>query len=100
MEWDIVNYIDDPGSYSVTYSATPGGPYDPMFVITDDKFDNQHVQCSLDPGETYYFIVRTTTFAHAANENIVTSVWSPEVAMDTTGLPPGVLIREGFENQN
>jgi hypothetical protein len=100
MEWDVVDYTAAPGNYSVTYSSTPGGPYDPMFTITDDKFDNQHVECSLDPGETYYFIVRTTTIAHAANQNIVTSDWSPEVAMDTTGLPAGVLIRESFEDQN
>ncbi|MCP4166611.1 MAG: fibronectin type III domain-containing protein, partial [Chloroflexi bacterium] len=78
VTWTPVSYQADLGHYQVSYSNTSGAPY-PDTVNTIDKSASSITLSGLTQGANYYFIVKTTTLAHANNQNDVTSVASDEV---------------------
>ncbi|MCP4128454.1 MAG: hypothetical protein GY753_15540, partial [Gammaproteobacteria bacterium] len=75
VTWTPVSYQADPGHYQVSYVNTSGDPYTNT-VDTDNKSASSITVSGLTQGANYYFIVKTTTFAHANNQNDVTSVAS------------------------
>jgi len=72
VSWLPVTYTADAGFYNVYMSQTTGGPYT-LAGSTADKATTSLNVTGLTPGQSYYFVVRTVTNAHANNANIVES---------------------------
>ncbi|HLP47432.1 MAG TPA: fibronectin type III domain-containing protein [Candidatus Deferrimicrobium sp.] len=87
VNWSPILYTADTGGYSVYYGTNPGGPYT-YFGMTADKTISSLTVTGLQPGFTYYFVVKSRTNPHENNENIVESEFSPEVSVF---LPPLIL---------
>jgi len=79
VSWLPVAYTADPGLTNVYMSQTAGGPYT-LAGSTADKATTALNITGLTPAETYYFVVRTQTNAHADNTNIVESDASTEAS--------------------
>jgi Leucine-rich repeat (LRR) protein len=76
LNWDIVDYLSDPGNYFI-YVGTQSGVYSDTITI-NQKVINQH-DFTVEPGKTYYISIRTRTAANANNSNVVLSALSPEL---------------------
>ena len=83
--WTHIPYTADPGGYQVYYATAAGGPYS-YFGTADDKSEESLTVTGLTQGETYYFVVRTRTEAHANNSNTLLSPPSAEVSFGL-GVP-------------
>ncbi|MBE9548768.1 MAG: VCBS repeat-containing protein [Proteobacteria bacterium] len=89
VTWDSIEYTADPGGYRVWYGTAPGGPYK-NGGISANKSSTQHTVTGLNPGQLYYFIVKTETKSNGNNTNIVISDKSTEVF--SGDLPPDSLL--------
>jgi len=84
LSWSPIPYLGDSGGYEILYSKISGGPYT-LAAMTPDKTANQFKVTGLETGTTYYFTVRTVTYAHLSdNENIVIGEPSTEVSATTS----------------
>ena len=88
LSWTPIAYTSDPGTYQVLYGNASGGPYT-LYAETAGKATSSVTVTGLAPGTPYYFVVRSTTSAHANNQNKVLSESTPEVSI----LPPPVATR-------
>ena len=79
VSWLPIAYTADPGSYRIFSSVDPGGPYSAAGQTADKSASAAEVS-GLIPGETYYFVVRAHTDAHANNPNAVESEDSSEAS--------------------
>ena len=79
VSWLPIAYTSDAGSYRIFSSVDPGGPYS-FAGQTADKSAAAAEVSGLTPGETYYFVVRAHTDAHANNPNAVESEDSSEAS--------------------
>ena len=77
VSWLPIAYTADAGSYRILSSLDPGGPYSPAGQTANKTASSAEVS-GLTPGETYYFVVRAHTDAHAINPNAVESENSSE----------------------
>ncbi|MFC1839664.1 leucine-rich repeat domain-containing protein [Thermodesulfobacteriota bacterium] len=82
LQWTPVAYTTDPGSYIISYSTFPDGPYT-SFGTTENKLTTQMRITELELDTTYYFIVQTQTDPHTDNQNTVISEYSEEVSATT-----------------
>ena len=81
VAWTPILYTGDAGYYQVGISQISGGPY--TFGSknrTTSKSDSGLGIAGLAPGENY-IVVQTVTPANCNNRNTVTSVLSPEIAV-------------------
>ena len=87
VSWLPVTYTANAGYYKVLMSQTAGGPYT-LAGQTLDKVTSSLNVAGLTPGQRYYFVVRTSTNAHANNTNVVESGDSNEaMAVPSLTLP-------------
>lgn len=84
VSWTPIIYTADSGGYQVFYSISPGGPYT-LFGSTTDKSTFDIEVTGLNPGTTYFFVVKTRTDPHMQNQNTVDSENSQETTATTTG---------------
>jgi Leucine-rich repeat (LRR) protein len=84
VSWTPIIYTADSGGYQVFYSISPGGPYT-LFGSTKDKSTSDIEVTGLNPGTTYFFVVKTRTDPHMQNQNTVDSENSQETTATTTG---------------
>jgi hypothetical protein len=84
VSWTPIIYTADSGGYQVFYSTSSGGPYT-KFGTTIDKSASQMEVTGLNPGTTYFFVVKTRTDPHMQNQNTVDSENSQETTATTTG---------------
>jgi hypothetical protein len=84
VSWTPILYTADSGGYQVFYSTSSGGPYT-LLGSTMDKSASQMEVKGLDPGTTYFFVVKTRTDPHIQNQNAVDSENSQEATAKTTG---------------
>ena len=82
VSWTPIIYSDGYGGYEVYYSTTFGGPWT-YAGITADKAATSYEVTGLNPGTTYYFVVRTRTRNHSMNDNTVFSEYSEETSAVT-----------------
>jgi uncharacterized repeat protein (TIGR01451 family) len=83
VSYTPIEYDSDPGGYVVFYGKAPGGPY-PLSMTTANKEVAEAEVTGLDPGETYYFRVKTRTDPHPDNEkNTLFSEFTDEVSAET-----------------
>jgi len=75
LGWTPIVYTGDGGFYEVSYSTGLGGPWTVIYQ-TADKLTTGCAITGLDAGQSYYFRVRTQTFAHDVQQN---NVWSDYV---------------------
>ncbi|MCP4221656.1 MAG: hypothetical protein GY765_43930, partial [bacterium] len=78
ISWTPIPYTADEGKYYIFYSTTKGGPYE-YHGETATKYDSHYDAEGLTPGLTYYFVLKTRTFAHENNSNKITTDYSNEV---------------------
>ena len=90
LTWTPIAYISDPGGYQVFDSTTAGGPYNYADTIPS-KSTSTWTVTQLEPGTTYYFIMRSYTSRGVNNQNTVMSDPSAEVHATTTGTVPSPL---------
>jgi hypothetical protein len=79
-----IAYKGDSGGYRAYYSTNPAGPYT-SDGITVDKSASSWVVSGLEPGTTYYFVLRTVTNPHSYNQNTVMSDPSAQASASTLG---------------
>jgi Leucine-rich repeat (LRR) protein len=79
VSWLPIVYTGDTGYYAVYSSTTAGGSY-ALAGQTLNKTASSLSVSGLNPGQTYYFVVRTHTDAHSGNANAVDSAYSAEVS--------------------
>jgi PKD repeat protein len=84
LHWQPILYSWDPGGYEVLSAAVSGGPYD-LVATTADKDTPMFVLLGLQPGTTYFVVVRTVTEPHEGNQNRVVSESSVELVITTRG---------------
>jgi hypothetical protein len=87
VSWTAVTYASDSGGYNVYYSTTPGGPWSYSGAAADKSITSYDVT-GLNPGTTYFLVVKTVTNPHANNLNTVSSDYSEEVSAATNPLGP------------
>lgn len=85
--WTPISYTLDSGYYELSYSTTSGGPYT-LHGFTADKNAASYVADGLQPNITYYWVVRSHTPAHEAQQNDLWSAYSQEISATIT--PPSV----------
>ncbi len=78
LTWTPIAYTGDTGGYQVFVATASGGPYT-LSGTTADKTAGSWWVTGLDPGASYYFIVKSVTNPHADNRNSVVSDSSAEV---------------------
>ncbi|MCP4214521.1 MAG: choice-of-anchor D domain-containing protein [bacterium] len=82
LSWVPIAYTADSGCYSVFYSTSPGGPY----LLKETPYGKNTASCpitGLQPDTDYYFVIRTRSYPHGDNQNIVDSAYSEETAIRT-----------------
>jgi Leucine-rich repeat (LRR) protein len=84
VSWTPILYTADSGGYQVFYGTSSGGPYT-LLGSTIDKSASHMEVTGLDPGTTYFFVVKTRTDPHMQNQNTVDSKNSQEATATTTG---------------
>jgi Leucine-rich repeat (LRR) protein len=84
LSWTPIPYTGDGGYYEVGVATTPGGPYN-FHRHTASKLTQRFIAANLQPGTTYYFVVRTFTPSHGQQENALTS--GPGLEVTATTLP-------------
>jgi hypothetical protein len=95
LTWTPIHYTGDGGYYEIGYSEDQGGPY--SFVqVPGNKTASGGDVSALQPGTTYYFVVRTFTPAHGVQQNALTSSGSTEVSATTSYLVPNDDIEDAF----
>jgi Leucine-rich repeat (LRR) protein len=82
LTWTPIAYTGDGGYYEVRSSTTAGGPYT-VQGVTPNKSANSFTVTGLTPATTYFFVVRTYTPAHGAQQNNLWSGFSAEVSTAT-----------------
>jgi hypothetical protein len=82
ITWTPILFNSLAGRYRVYYSTKPGEPYS-EFGQTLDKDASHMTATGLLPGKTYYFVVRSQTDPHIANQNNIYSCYSQEVGATT-----------------
>lgn len=76
LSWTPIPYTSNNGGYEIYYATHPDGPYERRYVTTS-KLDSAYTFTNLSSDETYYFKLRTVTYAHANNPNSLTSAYTP-----------------------
>jgi Leucine-rich repeat (LRR) protein len=76
LSWTPIPYSSNVGGYEIYYAIHPDGPYERRYVTTS-KLDNAYTFTNLAINETYYFKLRTVTYAHANNPNTLYSDYTP-----------------------
>ncbi len=87
--WTPISYTQDAGFYEVSYAVTSGGPYT-IAGHTESKSDSTFNVINLDPGTTYYFVVRSFTAAHDEQQNELLSPPSAEASATTSEAPTAI----------
>jgi len=82
ISWTPIDYQGNSGGYRIYYSTTPGSDYI-LSGTTDDKTVDNFTVSGLEPGTTYYFVLKTVTDPHSSNQNTVVSDYSIEVVAIT-----------------
>ena len=72
VSWNQVSYIEDPGGYQVYYRKEGGSEYH-YGGMTPDKETTSIAVSNLEPGADYDFLVKTVTWNHGYNGNVLTS---------------------------
>lgn len=75
LNWVTIPYTLDGGYYEVSVSTSPTGTFT-VHGITADKTTNTYLVDGLQPDTVYYFLVRTFTPAHDAQQNDLWSSYS------------------------
>ena len=78
VSWVPITFVSYTGGYKVYMSVTSGSGYSLVGQTADKTVASLNV-ISLNPGQRYYFVVRTQTDANGVNTNIVESKDSAEV---------------------
>ncbi len=86
LSWTPIPYSGDGGYYEVSYSSNPGGPYT-VHGTTVGKTAIGYTVDGLNPGNLYYFVVKSYTPTHSYQQNELRSSYSQEISGDT--LPAG-----------
>jgi Leucine-rich repeat (LRR) protein len=76
LSWTPIPYTSNNGGYEIYYATHPDGPYERRYVTTS-KLDSSYTFTNLLINETYYFKLRTVTYAHINNPNTLTSDYTP-----------------------
>jgi hypothetical protein len=79
VSWTYALYSN---GYHVSYSTSPGGPYEHCGTWTSGP--PELLVSGLSPGTTYYFIVQNFMNPNGINKNIVTSAYSAEASATTS----------------
>jgi hypothetical protein len=88
LTWDPIKYTSGTGGYMIYYSTTPGGPRVYAGLTSGKAAFNYEVK-GLQPGTTYYFVLRTRTEPSVNNINLLTSDPGQEVSAATFPVSPG-----------
>ncbi len=91
VSWTPISYTADPGGYRVYYSAASGQNYTEFGITTNKSISKMDVT-GLNPGTTYYFVVKTRTDPHANNQNTVVSNYSREITITGPSTPPEITL--------
>jgi len=94
LTWDRPRYLFDEGGYEVSISTSAAGPASRV-VTTADKTFSSIIIDGLNPLTTYFFTVRTVTYPHDPQKNLLSSDPSPVVSATTTvgtPTPPQVVV--------
>ncbi|HVT02174.1 MAG TPA: fibronectin type III domain-containing protein [Thermoanaerobaculia bacterium] len=87
LTWDRPRYLFDEGGYEVSISTNAAGPASRFETTFDKTFSSINID-KLQPSTTYFFTVRTVTYEHDPQRNVLTSDPSPVVSATTTvGTP-------------
>ncbi|HVR97585.1 MAG TPA: fibronectin type III domain-containing protein [Thermoanaerobaculia bacterium] len=81
VSWEPIGFSSGEGRYVVSYSTSPGGPYN-VYGSTASKFDASLAITGLAPETTYYFFVQTVS--DASPQNSSTLVSEPSVIVSGT----------------
>ncbi len=85
LSWELIEYTDEVGRYSVWHSLSPGGPYSNAGA-TANKSTRQHLVTGLQQNTVNYFVVRAETDDHFNNSSNLVSTPSAEVRAQTTDV--------------
>ena len=83
LTWTPIPYTGDDGHYQAKCGTNSGNPNRPFQVQTANKFANSVTINDLSDSTTYYCVVETYTPAHDEQQNNLTSLESPEIAVTT-----------------
>lgn len=87
IDWSLIPYTGNQGSYEVACDTTSGGPYDDYILMTTDKLTTTVTFSGID-SNTYFCAIRTKTLKHANNpDNDLLSVFSDEISAFVPPLP-------------
>jgi hypothetical protein len=79
ISWTPIVFTGCSGGYKVYYSTTSGGPWS-YAGSTANKSAASYDVTGLNPGTTYYFVVKTQTDPNFWNSNTVVSEYSQEAS--------------------
>ncbi|MEM7127847.1 MAG: leucine-rich repeat domain-containing protein [Chloroflexota bacterium] len=86
LTWTPIAYQDNGGAYEIGVATTAGGPYT-LHGSTIDKTAMSYLASKLEPGTSYYFVVRSRTPAHGSQQNELESAFGLEVMAATPAVP-------------
>ena len=81
--WWPIEYTIDPGGYEVLYRLSPDGIWNSA-GWTASKYVTEFPVTALTPGVTYDLVIRSFTFPHINNSNLVVSSDSEYVTVTTS----------------
>ncbi|MEM1247677.1 MAG: PKD domain-containing protein [Acidobacteriota bacterium] len=89
LQWETIEYVANGGSYRV-YDGDGGK----LIAETSAKTQNSITVTGLTPGQTYSFVVTSTTGVHGGNPNALESDPSSELQVT---LPGGAALNAAFD---
>ncbi len=93
LSWNPIVYTGDGGYYEIRAATSAGGPYS-VQGATANKSSSGYTVSGLSPNTTYYFVLRTYTPAHGAQQSSLWSAYSNEAFAttenDTTTVAPTI----------
>ena len=98
LTWSPIPYGADGGYYEISYSTAITGPYT-IHGTTTDKLADTYLVDGLQPGQRYFFQVRTHTPPHGAQTNALYSTAAKVIGM-TKATTGNVLVAAYFPADN
>lgn len=87
LRWDPIEYTDGPGTYRISMSMSPAGPFE-VIAQTESKGTASAILTGLPVGQEHYFRLQTGTDPNPFNDNGLLSDPTPTVAATLSDPPP------------